>query len=427
MMSSQIRLGVVGYGERARHVAQLICSQDPTSVRLTAVADPNFETIRQKLDAEGKTPEGVTFYAEADEMLDGESLDGVIIGTRCGMHATMAIKVMARGIAVFLEKPVATNMRDLLALREMGRGSRSGAVNPGSRVVVSFPLRTSSLVQLAKQIIDSGRIGTVEHVQAWCDVPYGAVYYQSWYRDEAETQGMFLQKASHDFDYINHLVTGGGGNRPRVISAMNSKRVFTGSHPAGLHCMDCAERTTCFESPYHPSKAESLSLDKPSKEMCAFAVDTGNEDSGSALIQYESGMHVVYSQNFYSRNKAATRGARLIGYHGTIEFDWFTDTLRVYHHHSNHVETHQFDVSSSFHGGGDDVLARNFLQVMRGEAPAITSLEEGLVNGLMCLKAKESAATHRFMPLEFPPVSVASETPVRLGGRQNMMAVNGVG
>ena len=383
-----LRLGVIGYGERARHVAQTMIRQDP-SVKLSAIADPRCDVLRSQMaDEDPEIASTVRFYDSPDSMLDAEDLDGVIVGTRCSLHAQMALKVFAAGVPLFLEKPIATTMDDLLALKEHAH----------NKVVVSFPLRVSALAKLASEIVHDGHIGSVEHVQAWCNVPYGAVYYQSWYRDESETHGMFLQKASHDFDYINFLL---GDNRPTTICAMKSKQVFRGSHPAGLKCMDCAERRTCFESPYHPSRTAPLSLDMPAKEMCAFAVDTGNEDSGSALIQYESGLHVSYSQNFYSRNKAATRGARLIGYKGTIEFDWFTETLKVMHHHDAHVETHEFDKTSD-HGGGDQVLASNFIDVIRGEAPSISPIANGLLNGLQCLKATESAVTHRFEPIEFP-------------------------
>ena len=386
-MSSQIRLGVIGYGERARHMVQLMRSQD-LDVTLAAIADPLGDALGSQMrDAD---PEAILprFYSTAEEMLAEEALDGVVIGTRCSLHAKMAVKVLSRGIALFLEKPVATTMSDLLALREAD----------SKRVVISFPLRMSRIVQLAREIIASGKIGTVEQVQAWNNVPYGNVYYQTWYRDEAETQGMFLQKATHDFDYINYLL---GSNRPQVISAMTSKRVFRGSHPAGLHCMDCPERIVCPESPYFPTRPSALPLSEPAKEMCAFAVDTGNEDSGSALIEYESGMHAVYSQNFYARNKAARRGASLIGYKGTIEFDWYPERLQVFMHHDSHVETHKFE-SEEAHGGGDAVLAANFLAVIRGEAASVSPMENGLLNALMCLKAKESAATHRFEAIQWP-------------------------
>ncbi len=398
-MSSPIRLGVIGYGERARHMVQLMCRQD-TDVRLAAIADPKSDAIQSELRAAEYEAEMPRFYRTADEMLESEALDGVVIGTRCSLHAAMGVKVLECGLALFLEKPVATTLADLMALRAAGTSSGNSP-----RVVVSFPLRLSRIVRLARQIIDSGQIGTVEHVQAWCNVPYGNVYYQTWYRDETETQGMFLQKATHDFDYINYLL---GDNRPRTISAMTSKRVFQGSHPAGLRCMDCAERKVCPESPYYLQRPLPLPLDQPAKEQCAFAVDTGNEDSGSALIEYTSGMHAVYSQNFYVRNQAAKRGATLIGYKGTIEFDWYPEKLRVFMHHTPKVETHEFEADGG-HGGGDELLATNFIAVMRGEAESVSPLDQGLTNALMCLKAKESALTHQFQAIEWPSAEVYGE------------------
>ena len=386
-MKSSIRLGVIGYGERARHMARLMRRQD-ANVQLTAIADPLGDSLGIQMRADDPDTELPRFYCTADEMLDAERLDGVLIGTRCSLHAQMGIKVLKRGIALFLEKPVATTLLDLMALKALS----------SPRVVVSFPLRMSRVVQLAKQIVDSGKIGTIEQVQAWNNVPYGNVYYQTWYRDEAETQGMSLQKATHDFDYINYLL---GNNRPRTVSAMTSKRVFRGDHPAGLHCKDCPERLVCLESPYQPRRPSPLPLSDPEKLQCAFAVDTGNEDSGSALIEYESGMHVVYSQNFYARNKAARRGASLIGYTGTIEFDWYPEQLQVFLHHDTQVETHTFEADGE-HGGGDAVLAANFLDIIRGEAESASPMEEGLRNALLCLKAKESAATHQFQDVKWP-------------------------
>src|SRR5690606_38144563 len=124
-----------------------------------------------------------------------------------------------------LEKPVATTMEDA---RRLKAGFEAGK----SKVVVSFPLRLTSMVQCVKEIVDSGQIGTVEHVQAVNNVPYGGVYYHYWYRDEKETGGMFLQKATHDFDYINYIL----GHKPAVVSAMTSKQVYKGTKPAGLKC-----------------------------------------------------------------------------------------------------------------------------------------------------------------------------------------------
>ena len=384
-----IRLGVIGYGGRAQGVIALIDALS-AGVEVVAICDVRNDEIREQMKSAAKDTAKIAFYGDPDEMLDKGQLDAVLIGTRCSLHATMAMKVLKRNLPLYLEKPVATNMADLLALRAAGAAS-------SSEVVVSFPLRVTPLVQLAKEIIDSGQIGTVEHVQAWNNVNYGMCYYQMWYRDENETQGLFLQKATHDFDYINHIL----GIKPVTICAMNSKRVYKGDHPAGLRCDDCDEQDTCLESPFHAhyTKTDTPRV-QPSGLMCGFAVDTGNEDSGSAIIEYETGMHVCYSQNFFARRTAGKRGASLFGYKGTIEFDWYTNELKVHMHQTPRTETYNVSSGAS-HGGGDTVLADNFVRVIRGEQKSVAPLDAGLLSVLMCLKAKESAATKTFQEITF--------------------------
>src|SRR6185437_11513030 len=146
-----------------------------------------------------------------------------------------------RNLPLFIEKPVATSWEQLASLQR-------ALTTTSSPVVVSFPLRVSAMCETVREIVDSGAIGTIEHVQAVNNVPlYAGGYYQGWMRDEEQTGGLWLQKATHDFDYINALVR----QRPVRISAMESKTVFRGDMPAGLKCVDCARQEECLESPYN--------------------------------------------------------------------------------------------------------------------------------------------------------------------------------
>jgi predicted dehydrogenase len=371
-----VNLGVIGYGNRIKHVIKSIQKEDPACI-VKAVADIRKDSMQAEKD------EGISLYETPEAMLASEQLDGILIGTRCSLHTEMALKVLPTGIPLFLEKPVATTMEDA---RRLKAGYEAGK----SKVVVSFPLRVTSMVQLVKEIIDSGKIGTVEHVQAFNNVPYGGVYFHNWYRDERETGGLFLQKATHDFDYINYVL----GYKPTEVCAMTSKQVFKGTKPAGMKCADCEDNRTCPDSlVYGPQKNASW-------EYCSFAEDTGNEDSGSALIRYDTGMHASYTQNFFVRRSAGGRGAKFIGYKGTVEFDFMTSEVKVILHHAPRVETHRFE-SSQDHFGGDGVLARNFISVMKDGAESISPLEGGLASALLCLKARESAQTGTFQAVKW--------------------------
>lgn len=387
-----MRVGIIGFGKRVQWMFSQIQEYN-LGIELAAICDINNDKIKKQFEQEKISYSKIAFYEDADEMLDTEKLDGVMIGTRCSLHTRLAVKVLSRNLPLFLEKPVATNMEDLLLLKKACDKSKS-------KVVVSFPLRTSPIVSFAKEILDSGKIGTVEHVQAINNVPYGRIYYHNWYRDENETQGLFLQKSTHDFDYINYLV----GIGPVAICAMNSKQVYKGNKPAGLRCKDCDEQETCQDSPFylkHFSFGTSFE-DTYGDDLCGFAVDTGNEDSGSALIRYETGMHACYSQNFFARKGAEARGARLFGYKGTLEFDWYKDEIKVFMHHSPVTESYKFDSKAMSHFGGDSVLAYNFINVMRGREESISDLDAGMLSACMCLMAKESAETGRFMEIDLP-------------------------
>ncbi len=401
------RLAVIGYGGRMRHVLHEI-ERFNAGTEVVAVLDPAEDRLRQQFPDKLA---GVTFYDDADTMLDQAAPDGVLIGTRCNLHTPYAIKVLERNLPLFLEKPVAIDWDQLRELAD--------AVNKSeSQGVVSFPLRLSPLTRTAREIVESGAIGTLSHVEAWNNVPnYGVVsYYHGWMRDESITGGLWLQKATHDLDYLTYLV----GQTPAQVVAMETKNVFTGEMPAGLKCIDCPKQVECPESPYNlfymQGLLENLNGDgpgwehlKPEDWRCAFGVDTGNHDSASAMIRYESGLHLAYSQSFYSRRSAASRGCKLIGYQGTVTFDFYTHEVKVHYHLTGREESYQFPEVESGHGGGDMELAHDFIGLLNGARTSRASLEDGLLSAHICLMAKESCRTNAFQafePLNAPAAGV---------------------
>ena len=369
----KIRLGVIGYGVRIDMLMDQ-AAELPVEVKVTAIADLNPDRVKalmrkndspeiqhqmeiDKIDGMLRkcpmNPDEVTFYKTAEEMLEKEELDGVMVGTNCDTHSHFAKMVLDKGLPLFLEKPVGITREDLALLEECDS-------KPHAPVVVSFPLRATQMIQEAKKIIDSGVIGKVDHVQAYNDVGYGYVYFHDWYRDESKAHGLFLQKATHDVDVISYLA----GEKPKTVCAMKSKQIFKGDMPAGLRCSECDRTEECMESTYNIEKTR---CDTPRSDYCCYAVDTGNEDSGSMIVRYESGMHAIYSQNFFARKKAARRGGRIYGYKGTLEYSFTDDEIKIYDHMSDKVTKIQFPTLQEGHGGGDQVLIQNFIDLVRAE------------------------------------------------------------
>ncbi|MFH1007968.1 MAG: Gfo/Idh/MocA family oxidoreductase [Candidatus Latescibacterota bacterium] len=383
-----LKIGIIGYGSRISSMAQSLGVFD-IPYKVAAIADPRAEEIQKSGDA---LLQDAVFYPTADALLEDAKLDGVMIGTRCHLHTEMACKVAARNIPLFLEKPVAITFEQV---RKLAQAFESVT----APTVISFPLRLSPVVQRVKEIIESGMVGTIEHVVAFNDVPYGAVYFEDWYRNYDQVGGLFLQKATHDLDTIQYLLD----QRPRWISAMKAQRVYGGDKPYDLRCVDCSEQDTCMESPFSlfHKRFEGDRVQQKDWKMCLFSEGIENEDLGNCMIEYESGAQASYTQNFFARYEAAQRGARLYGYKGTIFFDWYKNVIQVFRHTSPMVETIDFKGNMP-HFGGDRELCYDFLMAMKEHRPSRSPISAGILSALTCLWARESAQTRKFCEVKMP-------------------------
>ncbi len=374
------RLGVIGLGYRVHKGVIPPLRELSDEIVVAAAVDPAVDVVMDRIKAE---PDGYAedfkMYDNADDMLANEEFDGIIIGTTCSLHTEMAIKAMKKNVPIFLEKPVSISLEQLEELKEANEKYKP-------RVVVSFPLRFSALAEMSKEIIDSGKIGKVLQVDAFNDVPYGRGYFRGWMRDENETGGLWLQKATHDFDYLNYIL----GDRFEEVFARYTKQLFKGDMPAGTKCIECEKKNTCPEGPYMIKHKYMDNFND--KWFCCFAEDTGLEDCGSALLKCESGAIVSYSQNFFARHKAARRGARFYGYKGTLEFDWYKGEIKVFMHTSPSVETYTYDDKGQSHFGGDLKLAELYLGMLNGTSDK-SYLKEGMESAEICLLARESCET----------------------------------
>jgi predicted dehydrogenase len=105
-----IRLGVVGLGVISRFYLATIASS-PT-FDLAAVCD---------LDEAALAGHHVPAYRSHVAMLDAGRVDAVVVTAPNDVHAGVALDAVARGLPVCVEKPLATTLRDGLALAEAAR------------------------------------------------------------------------------------------------------------------------------------------------------------------------------------------------------------------------------------------------------------------------------------------------------------------
>ena len=383
-----IKIGVIGFGRRASGLINGPLRKAIPDMRITGVIDPDEKGAGSRLAEEDRAH--VIFYRNVDDLIRKGKADAVVVGSLCNTHAAYALQLARYDIPLFLEKPVATTMKQAMVLEKAFRKSKC-------RVMVSFPLRVSPLCGLARQMIKNGAVGRPEHILAFNYVNYGVGYFDhpSW--NYAITGGLFLQKATHDFDAMMYVM-----DSPivRVAAMQSCGRVFGGTKPAGLRCSTCSETETCPESPRNRTRNQSGG--RLTDHICPFSRDHGSpekgmdEDSSSALVEFASGAQGVYTQVFFSRRDAASRGAIISGYNGTVNFDWYKNEIHRVRHHEPFSDTIKADGGLS-HFGGDQSLADGFLNLMNGKKTTYPNIWDGLRSVYACLAAKESVRQQKFI------------------------------
>jgi len=189
-----LRGGIIGFGRMgATHYALL--NTHPT-VRLTAVCDASGFTLKNL-----RRFANVHTYGNANEMLDREALDFVIVCTPTASHAALVEAAIARHIHIFVEKPLA--LGEPVAQHLVALVSATTLVNQ-----VGYFLRFNELVALAREYIERGYLGDLVHYK---NAMYGRTVLHrtsgGWRAKKTEGGGCMLDFASHAID-LGHFLFG---------------------------------------------------------------------------------------------------------------------------------------------------------------------------------------------------------------------------
>jgi len=188
-----LRVGVVGVGQRA-YIAHHVATAGE-GAELVAAADTTSE-------GRGRAAEqfpGVPVVASHHDLVG--LVDAAIVTTPDATHAAIAIDLLRAGIAVYLEKPLATTLADADAILTV-------AAETGTPLYVGHNFRHAAVVRLMHDVIARGEIGEVKTVWVRHFVGNGGDYYfKDWHADRSQTGTLLLQKASHDIDVV-HLLAG---------------------------------------------------------------------------------------------------------------------------------------------------------------------------------------------------------------------------
>jgi predicted dehydrogenase len=104
-----------------------------------------------------------------EALIESPDVDAVYIGTPASLHRQPAIAAIEAGKHVLVEKPFAANADDARLIADAARAA------PGVVVMEAFHWRYHPYAQQIRDVLDSGVLGELQHIETAFDIPDGHI------------------------------------------------------------------------------------------------------------------------------------------------------------------------------------------------------------------------------------------------------------
>lgn len=185
-----LKICIIGGSGHYRYVVKSL----DTDMRVCGIApgssDEDLSKLRAALAEAGLQPKE---YSDWQTMLAAEQPDVAVVNCHFGDHAAINLACLRRGLHVFSEKPVATELDDLHALRAAHQAGRSS-------FSAMFGIRYKPAFLAAHTAVSAGRIGAVRLMQAQKSYKLGTR--PSFFSERVRSGGLLPWVGSHAIDWL---------------------------------------------------------------------------------------------------------------------------------------------------------------------------------------------------------------------------------
>lgn len=184
----KLRIGLIGCGGIAGVHAERL--KNIPEVEMTAFADINVDNAKSFAQKYKGAP-----YSDWKKMLGKEKLDVVYVCLPPFAHTDEVEQAAEKGIHVFIEKPIALNMK-------LARSMVAAVEKHDIKSQVGYCQRFSYSVEEAKRLIQSGEAGFPGLAVGWywCHFLGG-----EWWRNKNKSGGQIVEQSTHIYDALRHL------------------------------------------------------------------------------------------------------------------------------------------------------------------------------------------------------------------------------
>ncbi len=366
---SDVRIGLVGCGLRLLGVAKHLRNATD-NVTFAGVCDPDPESVRaaqEKLCPNGRV------YSSVEELSADPDIGWIMIGSPNHCHARHTLAAFAGGKHVFCEKPLATTLADVAAMKQAWQAS-------GRRFVLGLTLRHSKFYRTIRTWLDEGRIGKLISMEFNETLEFnhgGHIHSHPWRRKTELGGSHLLEKCCHDIDLALWMA----GSRPRYAASFGGRNYFVPEHAAiaekiGVSA-DGRSPFTCW-----PTRGERVD---------PFTGDTDVVDNQVAILEFESGARAAFHTNCVAG--IPERRMLLLGTEGAIRGDVLTGELEYRRVGFDAEPERATDLKKGGHGGGDAILGQDLAATMLHDAEPRASLDEGVASAIACFAMNDAMRT----------------------------------
>jgi predicted dehydrogenase len=389
------KIGIVGFGSMGSSLGHDFGVATGGLGRVAAVVEPDDD----------KFSEGCKFISYAPERCNsitallGLELDGIVISSPNNRHLENLRELGNRELPVLLEKPLDSSFEkicDVLRFAENYRGP----------IVVDHVMRYAPIVAKAKELIDAGAIGKICSASFVQNCFYGdLLFHNSFRRSMATGGGMFIEKATHDFDIMLHLLE----SRPAKVSAIARMQAYGGDKPDDLQCRDCEQKLSCNESIDNIQRRYGDDVDeweiKGRGDLCVYAKAVDVPDNEMCMIEFENGTFGSYRECFFSPASYPSREYEITGLEGIMKIafslgsDHDKGRLLVCPRFGTLGDevTYDFDYGQSNHYSGDAEVAKHFCRVVDGDQAPFTTVRQAFLAEVLGHAATLAAQSGEFV------------------------------
>ncbi|HQE92305.1 MAG TPA: Gfo/Idh/MocA family oxidoreductase [Anaerolineae bacterium] len=199
-MSAHLKAAVIGVGAMGRNHVRVYTELPQT--RLVGVADVNLD-MGQQVAAKY----GVPAYTDYRALLERERPDVVTVAVPTRDHRAVAEAVMAAGVDVLIEKPIAATVEEAQALVEC-------AQTLGRRLMVGHIVRFSPAIRALKEHLSAGEPGKIFQMVCRRVGPFPP---------RVRDVGVVVDLAPHDLDVMRFISEA----EPVRVFAETEQRIHT--------------------------------------------------------------------------------------------------------------------------------------------------------------------------------------------------------